>query len=439
MVAERGGASHARPVTAYAELTWDDPNPLKRWLQRKRIIDALRQVPKGRTVDYVVDFGGGDGVLAREAARRWPEARLVVFEPYAELAEAARATLAGVPSASVVEREKDIPPDADVVFCTEVFEHLPDAETERAFWEIDRVLKPGGLLVAGVPVEVGPPALFKGLFRRARRADAYDADWSRIWKATTARPPTDRPPEIIGPGRRYHSFHLGFDHRRLRARLQDRFGPVRLVGSPAAFAPVLLNSEAYMTLTKPETSPMAHVARQDRPADKGERYREVCDEIYAVLAGETNVTARMATVASMLADAFPWFLWTGFYVVDPNKPDELVVGPYQGKLGCLRIPFGKGVCGTSARHRQTQVVEDVHAYPGHIPCDTRANSEIVVPVFNPAMELQAVLDIDSADYGAFDQVDAAALERLTWMLFAAADEARAAMPDAAKTAGAGVS
>ena len=385
----------------------------------------------------VVDFGGGDGRLAALAAQRWPQARIVVFEPYAEMAEAARRTLSTTPSACVIEREKDLPVGADVVFCTEVFEHLPDAETDRALWEIDRILKPGGLLVAGVPVEVGPPAFFKGLFRRARRADAYDADWGRIWRATTGRPPLDRPDERIGEGRRYHSFHLGFDHRRLRERLEARLGRVRMTGSPVAFAPVLVNSEAYMTLTKQETAPMAHVARDDRPTDKAARYEEVANEIYAVLAGETNVTARMATVASMLADAFPSFIWTGFYLADPDKPGELVVGPYQGKLGCLRIPFGKGVCGTAARDRATQVVEDVHAFPGHIACDTRSNSEIVVPVFNPDVELIAVLDIDSADYATFDQVDVAALEHLTWMLFSAADEARIGAPGAAKTAEAG--
>ena len=96
---------------------------------------------------------------------------------------------------------------------------------------------------------------------------------------------------------------------------------------------------------------MSYVARDDRPADKAERYAEVEAEILAVLDGEPNRTARMATVASMLADAFPVFFWTGFYVVDEVKPQELVVGPYQGTLGCLRIPFGRGVCGAAARPR----------------------------------------------------------------------------------------
>src|SRR5690606_4413531 len=89
-------------------------------------------------------------------------------------------------------------------------------------------------------------------------------------------------------------------------------------------------------------SAMAYVARDDRPADKAERYAEVEAEILAVLDGESNLTARMATVGSMLADAFPDFFWTGFYIVDPERPDHLVVGPYQGTLGCLRIAIGRG-------------------------------------------------------------------------------------------------
>jgi len=163
---------------------------------------------------------------------------------------------------------------------------------------------------------------------------------------------------------------------------------------------------------------MAYAARDDRPADKADRYAEVEAEILAVLDGEPNVTARMATVASMLNDAFPVFFWTGFYVVDPTKADELVVGPYQGTLGCLRIAFGRGVCGTAAATRQTQIVEDVHAFPGHIACDARSASEIVVPVVNAAGDLIAVFDIDATETSAFDAVDGYALERLLGKVFA---------------------
>ena len=157
---------------------------------------------------------------------------------------------------------------------------------------------------------------------------------------------------------------------------------------------------------------MSYAARDDRPVDKGERYAELAGEIAAVLAAEPNVTARMATIASMLHDAFDSYFWTGFYVVDPAKGDELVVGPYQGTLGCLRIAFGRGVCGTAAARRETQLVEDVHAFPGHIACDSRSNSEIVVPVFDKAGALIAVFDVDSTELAAFDAVDAEWLERI---------------------------
>ena len=164
---------------------------------------------------------------------------------------------------------------------------------------------------------------------------------------------------------------------------------------------------------------MSYVARADRPADKAARYLEVEAEILAVLDGEPNRVARMATVASMLADAFEAFFWTGFYVVDPDRAEELVVGPYQGTLGCLRIAFARGVCGAAARTGQTQIVEDVHAFPGHVACDARSRSEIVVPVFDPSGALIAVFDVDATETSAFDALDAEALERLLRAVFAA--------------------
>jgi GAF domain-containing protein len=148
------------------------------------------------------------------------------------------------------------------------------------------------------------------------------------------------------------------------------------------------------------------------PIAKAERYAAVAEEIAAVLEGEPNLTARMATVASMLANSFDHYFWTGFYVVDPAKGDELVVGPYQGTLGCLRIAFGRGVCGTAAVTREAQVVADVHAFPGHIACDSRSASEIVVPVFDRRGDLIAVLDVDSETPAAFDDTDRAWLERI---------------------------
>ena len=167
---------------------------------------------------------------------------------------------------------------------------------------------------------------------------------------------------------------------------------------------------------------MSYVPRTDRPADKAACYAEVEGEILAVLEGEPNRVARMATVASMLSDAFDTYFWTGFYVVDPTRSGgdgagELVVGPYQGTLGCLRIPFGRGVCAAAAATGLTQVVEDVHAFPGHIACDSRSASEIVVPVFGAEGELIAVFDVDSTEKAAFDAVDQQALERLMSKVF----------------------
>jgi GAF domain-containing protein len=153
------------------------------------------------------------------------------------------------------------------------------------------------------------------------------------------------------------------------------------------------------------------------PESRAERYARVADEIASVLEGEPNLTARMATVASMLASSFEDFFWTGFYVVDPEKPHELVVGPYQGTLGCLRIAFGRGVCGTAAATARTQVVPDVHAFPGHIACDSRSASEIVAPVFDRAGRLIAVLDVDSERPAAFDGLDAEWLERILKQVF----------------------
>ena len=165
---------------------------------------------------------------------------------------------------------------------------------------------------------------------------------------------------------------------------------------------------------------MENTARAELPTDKTQRYAALRAEISAVIGGEPNVTARYASAASLLAQAFPdRFFWTGFYVVDPDKPNELVVGPYQGTLGCLRIPFGKGVCGACATQRKSIVVPDVHAFSGHIACDSRSNSEIVVPVIDADGELIGVFDVDSTEFGSFDAVDAEWLERILQQAFAA--------------------
>ncbi|HET8657156.1 MAG TPA: GAF domain-containing protein [Longimicrobiaceae bacterium] len=140
------------------------------------------------------------------------------------------------------------------------------------------------------------------------------------------------------------------------------------------------------------------------------RYAEIAEQIDAVLAGETDLTAAMATVACLLHNAFPYYFWTGFY--RRVGPRELLVGPYQGTMGCLRIDFDRGVCGAAARERRTQLVPDVRLASDHIACDASSASEIVVPVLDPAGELIAVLDVDSDLVDAFDDVDREWLERI---------------------------
>lgn len=158
---------------------------------------------------------------------------------------------------------------------------------------------------------------------------------------------------------------------------------------------------------------MAEAARAELPTDKRERYVALRAQIAAVIKGEPNRIARYASATSLLAEAFPdRFFWTGFYLVDPDKPRELVIGPYQGTLGCLRIPFDKGVCGACASRGESIVVPDVNAFPGHIACDSRSNSEIVTPVFDSRGELVAVLDVDSTQFNAFDAIDEAGLRAI---------------------------
>ena len=152
--------------------------------------------------------------------------------------------------------------------------------------------------------------------------------------------------------------------------------------------------------------------------DLAARYALLAVEIDAVVEGEPNLVARMASVAAMLAQAFDHYFWTGFYLVDEESRYQLVIGPYQGTLGCLRIDFGKGVCGAAAARGETLIVPDVAAFPGHIACDSRSRSEIVVPVRDRAGALIAVLDVDSTELGAFSEIDARGLEEIVRPVFA---------------------
>ena len=141
---------------------------------------------------------------------------------------------------------------------------------------------------------------------------------------------------------------------------------------------------------------------------KEEKYQQLLPQIESLLAGETDMIAKMANAAAILHETFG-FWWTGFYrVVD----DMLVLGPFQGPIACTRIPYAKGVCGTAWQQNQTIIVSNVHQFTGHIACSSASKSEIVVPVRRNGKVI-AVLDIDSAEYNTFDNTDQRYLEQLT--------------------------
>ena len=139
-------------------------------------------------------------------------------------------------------------------------------------------------------------------------------------------------------------------------------------------------------------------------------YRDTLQQLSGVLPAANDEVAVMASAACLLRDALPLASWVGFYRV--VAPGLLRVGPYQGPLGCLEIPFDKGVCGAAAREERTQLVPDVDAFPGHIACDATARSEIVVPVHDRGGRLVAVLDVDSRQPAAFDEIDREGLEEV---------------------------
>ena len=142
--------------------------------------------------------------------------------------------------------------------------------------------------------------------------------------------------------------------------------------------------------------------------DKKEKYKLLFEQIKSLTQGETDEVAMMANIAAVI-HAEMGFWWTGFYRV---KDGELILGPFQGPVACMHIPFGKGVCGTAWKQGETIVVPDVEQFPGHIACSSESRSEIVVPVYNAADEIVAVLDIDSKELATFDETDKLWLEEI---------------------------
>jgi GAF domain-containing protein len=159
-------------------------------------------------------------------------------------------------------------------------------------------------------------------------------------------------------------------------------------------------------------------------ADKPARYRELLPQLRALLDGEPDLIANLANAAAAVRECVPAASWVGIYIL---RGGELVLGPFQGKVACVRIALGRGVCGAAAAERRTVIVPDVEQFPGHIACDAGSRSEIVVPIFLSGRsgqagsvgrpgELVAVLDLDSYDLAAFDDADAAGLQPIAELL-----------------------
>ena len=152
-------------------------------------------------------------------------------------------------------------------------------------------------------------------------------------------------------------------------------------------------------------------------SDKPGFYRELVQQLEGLLHGERDAIANAANLSALLFDAMPRLNWAGFYLM---RGGELVLGPFQGKPACVRIPVGRGVCGTAVAKRESILVEDVHAFPGHIACDAASRSELVVPLIRDG-EVIGVIDLDSPEPGRFDADDQAGIETIGRLFLDASD------------------
>jgi GAF domain-containing protein len=160
-----------------------------------------------------------------------------------------------------------------------------------------------------------------------------------------------------------------------------------------------------------------HVVNPTAQLPKAAAYRELQQQLAALFAGERNGLANAANMSALLYEALPNLNWAGFYFLQAG---ELVLGPFQGRVACVRIALGRGVCGTAAERRETVIVPDVNAFPGHIACDAASRSEIVVPLIKDG-RLLGVLDIDSPQVARFDEDDGAGLNAAAGLLVQSSD------------------
>jgi len=237
----------------YAQLTIQDKNILKRWIQRRRLSDALRilrKLPLNSPVT-MLDFGAGNGELARMISNNFPAAKIICYEPNPNLFTECQANVASLANVVCINQLSSIQAEKfDYIFCLEVFEHLPTQVLRDTTNWINSMLTEQGTFVVGVPHELYLPALLKGVFRMMRRFNAYDARPLNVLRCVLGFPPVVRPIAEISAGLPYHFEHLGFDYRKLKMLLAESFVIMKSFCSPVKLFGTVLNSEIYFVMRK---------------------------------------------------------------------------------------------------------------------------------------------------------------------------------------------
>jgi len=235
---------------SYANITFNDKNYIKRWLQKKRLTSAMQLVKTLQAnTEYLCDFGAGNGELSKLLNSNYKNSNIVCYEPapilYFEAQENLKKT-----DINIISDINQIKNTFDVLFCLEVFEHLPEQETKTTIQQISTLLKPNGIAIIGVPIEIGIPALYKGCFRMFRRFGAFDANLKNIFSSFIGIPPKERPIGEIAPGLRYHFEHVGFDYRTLKKTIQLDFKIIKSTTSPFSFLGKFLMPELNIIIKK---------------------------------------------------------------------------------------------------------------------------------------------------------------------------------------------
>jgi SAM-dependent methyltransferase len=235
----------------YSDITINDPNPIKRFIQKRRFVDALSLFPTHINPNVILDFGGGNGQLSLQLLNKFSDKKIICYEPVPILMKEAEDNLKGKGGIRLIDSIKKITAaSVDLVYCLEVLEHLPENETQKVISDIYSILKNNGVAIFGVPNELYFAALYKGIFRIMRRYGKFDACIKNVLKCIIGRPPEERPVGEIARGLAYHFYHLGYDYRCLPSLLAGRFKILDCIPSPIRILGCYINPEIYYIVQK---------------------------------------------------------------------------------------------------------------------------------------------------------------------------------------------